>query len=152
MLCLGLSLSSCRAYDSYYLPSLRLRQALTQSYLSLFRHPSALDPSSTPPSPKGVDLLLTPSAIRSAPHLSSLTETDGDAAGPMDEYVQDILTVPASLTGMPAMSLPAGEGEDGWPVGVGMVGFWGGERVLFEVGKCLEREMGVKKQSLGAGT
>ena len=81
-----------------------------------------------------------------------MTKAEGEKTGEMDEYVQDILTVPASLTGMPAMSLPAGEGEDGWPVGVGMVGFWGGERVLFEVGKCHEREMGVKKQSLGAGT
>ena len=69
----------------------------------------------------------------------------------MDEYVQDILTVPASLTGLPAMSLPAGVGEDGWLVGVGMVGFWGGEGVLFEVGKCLEREMAVRLAAVNGG-
>lgn len=58
--------------------------------------------------------------------------------------MQDVLTVPASLAGLPAMSVPMGLGEDGWPVGVGLVGQWGHEKAILNLGKVL----GVSRSSL----
>lgn len=52
--------------------------------------------------------------------------------------MQDLLTVPASLAGLPAMSVPARKGDDGWPVGVSVVGQWGMEEVLFWAGRAIE--------------
>ena len=46
-----------------------------------------------------------------------------------------MLTVPASLAGLPAMSVPMGLGEDGWPVGVSLVGQWGHEKTILNLGK-----------------
>jgi aspartyl-tRNA(Asn)/glutamyl-tRNA(Gln) amidotransferase subunit A len=57
-----------------------------------------------------------PSAVRTTLHLD---EQDG-----LDTYTQDVLTVPASLTSLSALSVPvAVRGkDDGWPLGVSVVG------------------------------
>jgi len=56
-------------------------------------------------------------------------------------YTQDVLTVPASLAGLPALSVPiavrGGEGN-GWPLGVSVVGQWGCERMALAVGATIE--------------
>lgn len=75
-----------------------------------------------------VDVLLHASAIGGAPALNG---TDRDGLG---AYVQDVLTVPASLAGVPAMSVPVGDSE----VGVSVVGQWGCEEMVFAVGRAIE--------------
>jgi len=99
----------------------------------------------------GVDVLLHPSAIRTAPRLPLPDQLDGDRGsgdgeGPargvssagVDEYLQDVMAVPASLAGLPALSVPAGLGEDGWPVGVSVVGQWGMDELVLQVGRAVE--------------
>ena len=81
----------------------------------------------------GIDVILHPSSIRTAPPLS-----DARSEG-LDTYVQDVLTVPASLAGLPALSVPAGLGSDGWPMGVSVVGQWGCEELVLRVGEVVER-------------
>jgi aspartyl-tRNA(Asn)/glutamyl-tRNA(Gln) amidotransferase subunit A len=49
------------------------------------------------------------------------------------------MTVPASLAGLPAVSVPAGLAADGWPVGVSVVGQWGSDELVMCVGKVIER-------------
>lgn len=102
--------------------------------------------------PNGVHVLLHTSAIRTAPRLSqpneALEKTDS-----LDVYVQDVLTVPASLAGLPAVSVPmkvgpsekssdgdvdGGEVGDGWPVGASLVGQWGCESMILRVAKAIE--------------
>jgi aspartyl-tRNA(Asn)/glutamyl-tRNA(Gln) amidotransferase subunit A len=80
--------------------------------------------------PEGIDLILHPTAVQTAPLLS--------APKGKSEYLQDLLTVPASLAGLPAMSVPAGT-SDGLPVGMSLMGQWGMERLVFAVGKHMER-------------
>lgn len=77
-------------------------------------------------------MLIHPSAIRTAPLLS-----DSSLTG-LQSYVQDVLTVPASLAGLPALSVPAGLAEDGWPVGVCIVGQWGFDEMVLEIGEVIE--------------
>lgn len=44
--------------------------------------------------------------------------------------------MPASLAGLPCLSVPYGESEaDGWPVGVSLTGQWGMEGLLLDVAK-----------------
>lgn len=81
---------------------------------------------------RGVDCLLHLTAIQTAPKLNSIAgDTSSDARG----YAQDLLTVPASLGGLPSVSIPAGTAEDGWPVGLSLTGQWGSESVLLDVGR-----------------
>lgn len=80
-----------------------------------------------------VDVLLHPSAIQTAPRLDE-TKAPGD----LSAYVQDVLTVPASLAGLPAMSVPVQPAGDSWPVGVTVVGQWGCDDAVLQVGKIIE--------------
>jgi aspartyl-tRNA(Asn)/glutamyl-tRNA(Gln) amidotransferase subunit A len=81
-----------------------------------------------------VDLLVHLSAIGTAPPLS-------EQPSGIDGYVQDVMTVPASLAGLPALNIPAGLAADGWPVGVSLVGQWGTDELVLGVGESLEREI-----------
>ena len=120
------------AFNNTYLKALHLRRQLRREFDRTFRLAHPLRSTATRHD-DGVDVLLHPTAIRTAPRV------DADAAGGENEYVQDVLTVPASLDGLPAMSVPAGHGPDGWPVGVSLTGQWGSEELLFWLGKAVEQ-------------
>ena len=122
------------AFDNYFLQAQKVRQLVRSDFDRVFRTPNPL--SSSPPSQissniDSVDVLIHPSAIRTAPVLS-------DPASGLESYVQDVLTVPASLAGLPALNVPAGLAEDGWPVGLSIVGQWGCDEMVLRVGKIIE--------------
>lgn len=111
----------------------RVRNLVRRDFDRVFRAPNVLLAHSKA-NKTGVDVLMHPSAIRTAPRL------DGDSTEPkstLDSYLQDVLTVPASLAGLPAISIPMGLGGDGWPVGVSLVGQWGHESTILNLGKVL---------------
>ncbi|GFZ49039.1 glutaminyl-tRNA synthase (glutamine-hydrolysing) [Saitozyma sp. JCM 24511] len=122
---------SADAFNNTYLKALYLRRLLRRDFADTFRIPHPLSPGAAAPN-HGVDILLHPTAIRTAPPL------DQPKGSGESEYLQDLLTVPASLAGLPAMSVPARKGDDGWPVGVSVVGQWGMEEVLFWAGRAIE--------------
>ena len=80
---------------------------------------------------EGCDVILHPTTISTAPLKDSSTEGQ-------DEYAQDVLNVPASLAGLPAISIPAGKGTDGWPLGVQMAGQWGTDLHVLRIAKAIE--------------
>jgi aspartyl-tRNA(Asn)/glutamyl-tRNA(Gln) amidotransferase subunit A len=88
-------------------------------------------------------VLLHPSAIRTAPLLppssGSYPSSIHSSSSGLDTYVQDVLTVPASLAGLPALSVPACSGADKWPVGVSVVGQWGSDELVLRVGEIVEK-------------
>ncbi|KAI0050952.1 amidase signature enzyme [Auriscalpium vulgare] len=138
---LGTYALTADAFDNYFLKAQRLRQLIRDDFHRVFAVPNPLASASAPPTsaPDGVHVLLHPSAIRAAPRLDQAAAL----AGSLDNYVQDVLTVPASLAGLPAMSVPAGVVEAGaegagWPVGVSVVGQWGCEAMVMRVGKVIE--------------
>jgi len=49
-------------------------------------------------------------------------ELSGHNADPLADYLADIFTLPASLAGLPGMSVPAGFGAGGMPVGLQLIG------------------------------
>ncbi|KAG1747868.1 amidase signature domain-containing protein, partial [Suillus paluster] len=129
---LGTYALTADAFDNYFLQAQRIRQRIKTDFDSAFRVPNA-QLSKSSPNPDGVDIFLHPSAIRTAPRL------DSDAASGLGPYLQDVMTVPASLAGLPALSVPAGLAADGWPVGVSVVGQWGSDELVMRVGKVIER-------------
>lgn len=101
----------------------------------------------------GVDVLIHPSAIRTAPLLDDVLD-DSTERDILQDYVQDVLTVPASLAGLPALSVPmrtatpftdapsSGSntlGGDGWPIGISVVGQWGADDLVLKVAEVVER-------------
>jgi aspartyl-tRNA(Asn)/glutamyl-tRNA(Gln) amidotransferase subunit A len=104
----------------------------------IFRNPHILLQGCNDPvqrSTDGVDVLIHPSAIRTAPLLS-----ESPAASALDAYVQDILTVPASLAGLPALSIPVALSteSDRWPIGMSVVGQWGWDEMVLRIAQVFE--------------
>lgn len=143
------------AFENYFLQAQRVRALVREDFNSVFggRAPNLLRPSTSNTHKgdvEGVDVLLHPSAIGTAPPLPPSTPhtshqpTSPQEAEPssIDAYVQDVLTVPASLAGLPALSVPCGRGADGWPVGASIVGQWGSDAVVCRVGEVVEACVG----------
>ena len=88
-------------YDAYYLQAQKLRRMIADDFQQCFRH---------------CDVIAGPVAPTVAWKLGA-QEDD-----PVKAYLADIFTLPASLAGLPGMSVPAGFGEGGMPVGLQLIG------------------------------
>ena len=81
-----------------------------------------------------VDVMLTPVAASFAPTISSLQNNKN----PVDEYVCDIMTIPSSLAGVPAISVPVALSSTGLPLGMQLIAPYGGEKSLLTAAHALE--------------
>ena len=88
-------------FDAYYQQAQKARTVLINEFNSLFSQ---------------YDLLLMPTAPTPAFGIGENTED------PVKMYLSDVMTVPMSLAGLPAISAPAGVSESGLPIGVQLVG------------------------------
>lgn len=107
-------------YDAYYVKAQKLRRLIQNDFLSAFAD---------------VDLILTPTAPGTAFPRGAL------AGDPIAMYQQDTFTTPASLAGLPALSLPCGF-DDGLPLGMQLIGPHFGERAILEAGALYQQLTG----------
>jgi aspartyl-tRNA(Asn)/glutamyl-tRNA(Gln) amidotransferase subunit A len=115
---LGTYALSAGYYDAYYGKALKIRRLMARDFAAAYEQ---------------VDVLLTPTS-------PSVAFPFGDkTADPFAMYLCDTYTIPANLTGDPAMSVPFGTGADGLPVGVQVVAPSLGEEVMLRVAAELER-------------
>ena len=85
---------------------------------------------------KEVDLLLTPTAPSAAFAL-------GDKANdPIAMYLNDVFAVPASLAGLPAISVPAGLNSQGLPLGLQIIGKAFDEQSVLNAALAFEERAG----------
>jgi aspartyl-tRNA(Asn)/glutamyl-tRNA(Gln) amidotransferase subunit A len=97
-------------YDAYYLQAQKLRRMIADDFQACFQD---------------CDLIAGPVAPTVAWRLGEKHED------PVQAYLADIFTLPASLAGLPGMSVPAGFGQGGLPVGLQLIGNY------FEEGRLL---------------
>ncbi|KAI0793712.1 amidase signature enzyme [Fomes fomentarius] len=137
---LGTYALSADAFENYFLQAQRVRKLVKADFDRVFCVPNALDSTSgCSRESGGVHVLIHPSAIRTAPPLPDPAGTNPqEPSSTLDAYVQDVMTVPASLAGLPALSVPGGNGVDGWPIGVSVVGQWGSDELVLRVGEVIE--------------
>ena len=105
-------------FDAYYLQAQKARTLLVNAFTVLFDE---------------YDALLGPVAPTPAFNLGENTED------PVKMYLADIMTVPASLAGLPALSIPAGKSSEGLPIGVQLMGPRKSDAALFALAKDMER-------------
>lgn len=139
---LGTYALSADAFDNYFLQAQRVRRLVQDDFdrvfalpnLSPVAEPRTLEGQELRPTEQaaGVDVLLHLSAVRTAPRLDE--KADG-----LDAYVQDVLTVPASLAGLPALNVNVSMPGQEWPVGVSVVGQWGSDDLILDVGGTIQR-------------
>ncbi|KAI9770014.1 MAG: Trimeric GatFAB AmidoTransferase(AdT) complex subunit [Geoglossum simile] len=146
---LGAYSLSAEAMNNYFIQAQRVRRLVQQDFNSAFSLPNALSPpSDSDPAPEEtgrarssptVDVLLCPTAPTPPPTLESLS-----GKSPLEAYVNDVFTVPASLAGLPAISLPvkfSGEGADTCgvdSVGMQIIAQYGDDELVFDVAKVIE--------------
>ncbi len=84
------------------------------------------------------DILLTPTTPRTAYRLGE------NANHPHGALPDDIFVIPASLAGLPALSLPCGHDRDGLPIGVQLIGKKLDEALMYRVAFSLESALNIK--------
>ena len=105
-------------YDAYYLQAQKIRRMIADDFQRAF----------------------TECDVIAGPVAPSVAWKFGENAGdPVADYLADIFTLPASLAGLPAMSVPAGFGAQGMPVGLQLIGNYFKEAQLLNAAHRLQQ-------------
>ncbi len=105
-------------YDAYYLQAQKIRRMIADDFQNAF---------------KECDVIAGPVAP------SVAWKFGENANDPVADYLADIFTLPASLAGLPGMSVPAGFGASGMPVGLQLIGNYFKEAQLLNVAHRLQQ-------------
>jgi aspartyl-tRNA(Asn)/glutamyl-tRNA(Gln) amidotransferase subunit A len=115
---IGTYVLSAGYYDAYYLRAQRIRSLILRDFTQAFEK---------------VDAVLTPATPSTA---FAIGEKSDD---PIAMYLYDVFTVPGILAGLPGISVPAGLGEDGLPLGLQVIGRAFDEETVLKVARAIER-------------
>jgi len=125
---IGTYVLSSGYYDAYYLKAQKVRRLIKEDFDNTFEN---------------VDFLLTPSTPSTAFEL-------GQNQDPLTMYLNDIFTVPASLAGLPGISIPVGLDKAGLPVGIQLIANSFDEPNLISVAHTLEKSANFNVIAQGA--
>jgi aspartyl-tRNA(Asn)/glutamyl-tRNA(Gln) amidotransferase subunit A len=118
---IGTYVLSAGFYDAYYTQAQKVRTLIARDFERAFEQ---------------CDVLLTPTAPSAA---FALGEKQAD---PLAMYLNDVFTVPASLAGLPAMSIPAGLDSAGLPLGLQLIGKALDEQGVLNAALAIEERAG----------
>ena len=128
---LGTYVLSAGYYDAYYVRAQKVRTLILRDFTEAFRT---------------VDALLTPTAP------SAAFAQGENTADPVTMYLNDAFTIPASMAGIPGMSVPAGLSQAGLPLGLQVLGRPFDEETVLAVSASIERAAGfTAKPAIWAG-
>tara|TARA_R110002110_G_scaffold91586_5_gene238413 strand:+ start:866 stop:2338 length:1473 start_codon:yes stop_codon:yes gene_type:complete len=118
---IGTYVLSAGYYDAYYLKAQKVRALIARDFTQAYEK---------------CDVILTPTTP--GPAFAAGEKSDD----PIAMYLNDVLTVPASLAGLPAISVPAGLSGDGLPLGLHLIGKAFDEETMFRAAQTLEDAAG----------
>lgn len=118
---MGTYVLSAGYYDAYYLKAQKVRNLIRRDFTEAFEK---------------VDVLLAPTAP------SAAFAQGENSSDPVQMYLNDIFTVPASMAGVPALSVPAGLDSQGLPLGLQIIGRHFDEETVLSAGSVIEAAAG----------
>ncbi|MBA3056214.1 MAG: Asp-tRNA(Asn)/Glu-tRNA(Gln) amidotransferase subunit GatA [Sphingomonadales bacterium] len=118
---IGTYVLSAGYYDAYYTQAQKVRTLIARDFAAAWRH---------------CDVILAPTTPTAA---FGLGEKSDD---PLAMYLNDVFSVPASLAGLPAMSVPAGLTAQGLPLGLQVIGQPFDELGVLTTGLAIEQRAG----------
>ena len=116
---IGTYVLSAGYYDAYYLKAQKVRKLIANDFVEVF---------------SDCDLILTPTAPSAA---FPLNEKQDD---PIKMYLNDVFTVPASLAGIPGISIPYGRDKQGLPLGIQLLSKHYNEQEILNAAFSLEKD------------
>ena len=122
---IGTYVLSAGFYDAYYTQAQKIRTLVSQDFEQAFGQ---------------CDAILAPTTPTASFPLGSLNED------PLTMYLNDVFAVPASLAGLPAMSVPAMVNDDGLPLGLQIVGKPFDEQGVLNTGLAIQQRAGFDAQ------
>ena len=125
---IGTYVLSAGYYDAYYLKAQKVRRRIVEDFEQAFQK---------------VDAILTPTAPSAAFRVGEKMDD------PVAMYLNDVFTVPSSLAGLPAMSVPAGLSAEDLPLGLQVIGRAWDEQTVLDAGLALERAAGFEALPYG---
>jgi aspartyl-tRNA(Asn)/glutamyl-tRNA(Gln) amidotransferase subunit A len=118
---IGTYVLSAGFYDAYYTQAQKVRALIARDFDNAWG---------------SCDLILAPTAPSAA---FGLGEKNAD---PLSMYLNDVFAVPASLAGLPAMSVPGGLSKEGLPMGLQIIGKALDEQAVLNAGLAIEQRSG----------
>ena len=118
---IGTYVLSAGYYDAYYIKAQKIRTLIRRDFSSAF---------------EDVDVILAPATPFAA---FAIGEKMDD---PVQMYLNDVFAVPASLAGLPAMSVPAGLSAEGLPLGLQLIAKAFDEETMFRAAGVVEEAAG----------
>ena len=118
---IGTYVLSAGFYDAYFTKAQKVRSLIKRDFEQAF---------------EACDLILTPTAPSAAFALGDKT------ADPLSMYLNDVFAVPASLAGLPAMSVPGGLDGQGLPLGLHLIGRELDEQGVLNAALAIEERAG----------
>ncbi|MEL6877074.1 MAG: Asp-tRNA(Asn)/Glu-tRNA(Gln) amidotransferase subunit GatA [Pseudomonadota bacterium] len=118
---IGTYVLSAGFYDAYYNQAQKIRTLVSRDFDNAWSE---------------CDLILAPTTPTASFPLGSLDED------PLTMYLNDVFAVPASLAGLPAMSVPAMLNSDGLPLGLQLVGKAFDEQSVLNAGLAIQERAG----------
>ena len=115
---IGTYVLSAGYYEAYYIKAQKIRQLIANDFENSFEE---------------CDFILTPTTPSAA---FNIGEKEDD---PIKMYLNDIFTVPASLAGLPAISVPFGKSKNNLPLGIQLISKHFNEQLLLNAGLLLEK-------------
>jgi len=114
---IGTYVLSSGYYDAYYIKAQKIRSLIKSDYVEAF---------------KKVDAILTPSTP------STAFEIANEPSDPVQNYLNDIFTVPVNLAGLPGISIPYANDENNLPIGLQLITNSFEEQKLLNVAKNIQ--------------
>ena len=114
---IGTYVLSSGYYDAYYIKAQKIRSLIKSDYVEAF---------------KKVDAILTPSTP------STAFEIANEPSDPVQNYLNDIFTVPVNLAGLPGISIPYANDENNLPIGLQLITNSFEEQKLLNVARNIE--------------
>ncbi|MDB4070705.1 Asp-tRNA(Asn)/Glu-tRNA(Gln) amidotransferase subunit GatA [Candidatus Pelagibacter sp.] len=122
---IGTYVLSSGYYDAYYLKAQKVRKLIKNDFDEAY---------------KKVDAILTPSTPSAAFKIGEKTND------PVSMYLNDIFTVPVNLAGLPAISIPAGIDDKGYPLGLQIIGKAFDEQNILNIAYAMEEKIQFKNK------
>jgi aspartyl-tRNA(Asn)/glutamyl-tRNA(Gln) amidotransferase subunit A len=130
---LGNFVLSSQAYSAYVDKAQRIRALIAAEFQSLFAE-------------RRFDAVLTPTATGAAPLAASLGAER--ARQPVSAFLNDVMTTPANLAGLPAVAVPAGHNAEGLPLSVQVMAPHLRDDTALAVAEAIERAAGFQRPEL----